>query len=70
MPPVVNIKFKNSFKPGFLLVFSALLIATLVDQSLNKQIEGVIQSSTGLSNMIFVWGVLSLMSSLLFPLII
>ncbi len=45
------------------------MVATLVDQSLNKHIELAIQSPTGLSNMIFLWGALSLLSSLFFPLI-
>lgn len=67
---IVKIDFRNVFSPGFLLVFSALFVAAHVDQSLNKQIERVIQSPTGLSNMIFLWGTLSLLSSLLFPLII
>ena len=70
MSAAVKIDFKNVFGPGFLLVFSALMLAALVDQSLNKQIERVIQSRDGLSNMIFVWGGLSLFSSLLFPMII
>lgn len=70
MSATVKINFKNVYGSGFLLVFSALLAAALVDQSLNKQIEGVIQSRDGLSNMIFLWGGLSLVSSLLFPMII
>lgn len=70
MSATVNINFKNVYGPGFLLVFSALLLAAMVDQSLNKQIEGVIQSREGLSNMIFLWGGLSLVSTLLFPMII
>ena len=64
-----KIEFKNTFSPGFLLVFSALMVATITDQSINKQIEQTIQSPTGLSNMIFLWGALSLLSSLMFPLI-
>ncbi|MBC7465927.1 MAG: hypothetical protein H7256_08035 [Bdellovibrio sp.] len=69
MSPTADVQFKNTFKPGFLLVFLALLVATLIDQTLNKQIENLIQSQQGLSNSIFVWGALSLISSLLFPLL-
>lgn len=66
----IKIEFKNTFSVGFLLVFSALMIATIADQSINKHIERAIQSPTGLSNMIFLWGALSLLSSLFFPLIV
>ena len=66
----IKIEFKNTFGVGFLLVFSALMIATLADQSINKHIERAIQSPSGLSNMIFLWGALSLLSSLFFPLIV
>lgn len=37
---------------------------------LNKQIEIVIQAPTGLSNMIWFWGALSLSTSLFFPLLL
>ncbi|OFZ32152.1 MAG: hypothetical protein A2622_13850 [Bdellovibrionales bacterium RIFCSPHIGHO2_01_FULL_40_29] len=70
MHPPVKIEFKNALSAGFLLVFSALFVATAVDQSLNKQIERVIQSPQGLSNIIWLWGALSMAASLLFPLII
>lgn len=66
----VKIQFKSNFISGFLLVFSALLVSTLIDQLLNKQIESVIQSPTGLSNMIWLWGGLSLATSLFFPLLL
>jgi len=62
------VDLKNTLKPGFLLVFLALFISTLADQLLNKQIETLIQSPQGLSNMIWFWGALSLFCSLLFPL--
>jgi hypothetical protein len=69
VPPSINIEFKNTFKPGFLLVFLALLIATFTDQLLNKQIESLIQTPDGISSSIWFWGALSLFSSLLFPLL-
>ncbi len=55
---------------GFLLIFAAILAATLSDQTLNKQIDGIIRSPQGLSNMIWLWGALSLLSVLFFPLLI
>lgn len=57
------------FRPGFLLVFLALLASTLIDQSLNKQIETLIQSTNGLTNMIWFWGALSLLSAIVLPLV-
>lgn len=69
MLATTKIEFKNTFKPGFLLVFAALFVATLTDQLLNKQIESLIQSPQGLSNSIWFWGALSLVSSMLFPLL-
>ena len=70
MNQVAEINFKKILSPSFLLIFLAVLIGTLVDQSLNKQIELVIKSPDGLSNMIWVWGLGSLTSSLFFPLLI
>lgn len=54
----------------FLLIFSAVVISANIDQYLNKQIEEIIRSPSGLSNMIWLWGALSLGSSLFFPLIL
>ncbi len=42
----------------------------MVDQLLNKQIDQVIRSPQGLSNMIWLWGSVSLISTLFFPLLI
>ena len=53
-----------------MLIFLAVLVAAIVDQGLNKEIEQVIRSPDGLSNMIWVWGFGSLGSSLFFPLLI
>lgn len=47
-----------------------MLASSLADQSLNRKIEQVIKSPDGLSNMIWVWGLASLASSLFFPLLI
>jgi hypothetical protein len=41
-----------------------------MDQYLTKQVENLISSKDGLSNMIWVWGGLSVLSAILFPLLI
>lgn len=61
---------KSLLNPYFLLIFSALLASTLTDQYLQKQIELLISSKDGLSNMIWFWGFLSVTTAILFPLII
>lgn len=66
----IQIEFKRIFSLNFLLIFLAGIAAALVDQSLNRKIELVIKSPDGLSNMIWVWGIASLASSLFFPLLI
>ncbi len=65
-----QIDFKKIYSSGFVLIFLAVLVATFADQALNKQIEMVIKSPSGLSNMIWVWGLGSLGSSMFFPLLI
>lgn len=69
MSEAIKVEFKNIFKIEFLLIFSAIVLSTNIDQYLNKQIEEIIRSPNGLSNMIWIWGALSLVSSLLFPLV-
>ncbi len=61
---------KTIINPFFLLIFSALLFATLTDQFLQKQIENMIRSKDGLTNTIWLWGFLSILSAVLFPLLI
>lgn len=53
-----------------MLIFSAVLAATVADQLLNKQIDNLIRSPQGLSNTIWLWGAVSLISTLFFPLLI
>lgn len=65
-----QIEFKRILSPNFLLIFLAVIVAALTDQSLNRKIEQVIRAKDGLSNMIWVWGLASLASSLFFPLLI
>jgi len=69
-PKPIQIEFKRIFSLNFLLIFLAVLVAALIDQSLNRKIELVIKSPEGLSNMIWIWGIASLASSLFFPLLI
>ena len=64
-----EIYLKKILSASFVLIIIAVLVGTLVDQALNKQIEHVIKSPDGLSNMIWVWGLASLASSLFFPLL-
>lgn len=52
-----------------MLLFSAMLASTFLDQFLNRQIEDVIKSPAGLSNIIWFWGAISLISSMVFPLL-
>lgn len=63
------ITFKNQFLQ-FLLIYMTVSLSILVDQFLNKKIELVIRSEKGISNLIWFWGLGSLISSLLFPLLI
>lgn len=73
LKPVVNYLNKtnyiNAVKSGFVLIFSATLFSTLAQQFLDRKIERIIQSPTGLNSMIWIWGFLSLVAALLFPLI-
>ena len=62
--------FKLLLNPFILLIFLAILISTLFDQTLQKQIENVISSKDGLSNIIWLWGFLSLINAIVFPLLV
>lgn len=53
-----------------MLIFSAILVSSLTDQFVQKQIENIISSKDGLTNMIWVWGAFSLVTAVFFPLII
>ena len=59
----------DAIKSGFVLIFSAALISTLLQQFLDHKIEKIIASPTGLNSMIWVWGFLSLITAVLLPLI-
>lgn len=69
MLQINKLNLKTFFSPLFLLIFSATLLYTLTDQFVTKQVELLISSKDGLSNMIFFWGFVSIFSSLVFPLL-
>jgi hypothetical protein len=66
---VNKLSLKSVFTPLFLLIFSALFLSTLTEQILTKKVEALISSKDGLSNMIWVYVGISLLSAILFPLI-
>lgn len=61
---VLNLR---AFKKIFLLLFVATFVATQVDQSIAKKVEETMRGPDGFSNAVFLWGVLSLVCSLVFP---
>lgn len=65
-----KLNIKSFLSPYFLLIFSAILISSLTDQFIQKQIENIISSKDGLTNMIWIWGAFSLITAVFFPLII
>lgn len=80
-PPMMNhvvsneqkIRTFNIFKAlkiAFLPVFIALLVAGNLDQFINSKIESILRSPQGLSQTIWVYGSVSIFSSLFFPLLI
>lgn len=68
-----NLRTFNIFKAlkiAFLPIFLALLISGTIDQYINTKIEAILRSTQGLSQTIWLYGAVSIFSSLLFPLII
>jgi hypothetical protein len=51
------------------LIFLATLVYRIFDQYFTKQIETIIRSQNGISSIIWLWGSLSLLSAILFPVI-
>ena len=70
MLQVKKFNLKAVLNPIFLLIFSALIFSNLTDQYLQKQVEELISSKDGLSNIIWFWGFISILSAILFPLVI
>jgi len=70
MLQVHKLNLKTLLNPYVLLIFSALVFSNYTDQFLQKQVEDIISSKDGLSNLIWLWGFLSVLSAILFPLLI
>lgn len=60
----------HTLKIAFLPIFLALLVSGTLDQYINSKIEAILRSPQGLSQTIWLYGAVSIFSSLLFPLII
>lgn len=67
---IIKLNYFKGLKSGFLLVFLALLIYRLLDQFFTVQIDFLVRSSDGLDSKLWVWAILSLISSMLFPLLV
>lgn len=65
-----KVNFKSLANPYFLLIFSAVLLSTLTDQYVQKKVEFLISSKDGLTSELWLWGALSIVTAVLFPLII
>ena len=59
--------FFSGLKYAFLPLYCAVVLSLLIDQTLNLKIETLLRSSEGFSQSLWLWGGLSLLSSLLFP---
>jgi len=66
---VKELSIKSVFTPFFLLIFSAMFLSTLTDQFIALKVERLVSSPKGLSDMIWVWGLLSLVSAIFFPML-
>lgn len=60
----------KALKIAFLPIFLALLISGTLDQFINSKIEAILRSPQGLSQTIWLYGSISIFSSLFFPLVI
>lgn len=60
----------RAIKIAFLPIFLALLASGSLDQFINSKIEAILRSPQGLSQTIWLYGFISIFSSLLFPLIV
>lgn len=68
-----NLRTFNIFKAlriAFLPIFLALLVSGTLDQFINGKIEAILRSPQGLSQTIWLYGSVSIFSSLFFPLVI
>jgi hypothetical protein len=60
----------QALKIAFLPIFIALLMSGSLDQFINSKIEAILRSPKGLSQTIWLYGSVSIISSLFFPLLI
>lgn len=73
VPSEQNLRTFNIFqtlKIAFLPIFLALVVAGVLDQYINTKIEAILRSPQGLSQTIWLYGAVSIFSSLLSPLIV
>lgn len=62
--------FPTALKSGFLLIFSVMLASSFFQQILDKKIETALLSNEGINSSIWLWGGLSMLLALFFPLLI
>lgn len=70
MLQVNKFDLKLILNPNFLLIFSALFLSSISDQWLQNKLEVLISSKDGLTGMVWVWGGLSILSAIFFPVIV
>ncbi len=64
-----ELSFKSVFTPFFLLIFAAMFASTFTDQYIALKVERLVSSPKGLSDTLWVWGTLSLLSAIFFPML-
>lgn len=69
MLQVKELSIKSVFTPFFLLIFAAMFVSTFTDQYITLKVERLVSSPKGLSDMIWVWGSLSLITAIFFPML-
>ncbi len=57
----------KAFKKIFLLLFVATFLTNELDQVISQQVENAIRSPTGVTNAVYIYGFLSLLTGLFFP---
>jgi hypothetical protein len=66
--PLDRLAFWPALRSGFLLVFSALALHTVLQQIFEKRIQSIISSPEGLTPALWGWALLSLILAFLIPL--
>ncbi len=65
-----KLNYFKALRSSFLLIFLAMVVYRNIDQFLTKQIESIIRSQDGINSIIWAWGGLSLVTSILFPTVV